>query len=237
MEENKPLLVYFLGINRTIDDFNLQPSIYNSLDHKYDSLYITTESDELITEEQIHNKLQIIQQQIQDKNVHKRNNIVFVTHSFGSIFALYMIKILDIQDKTSIIMIDPSTKYHIKHIEKISQYLKKILDDVPKDIKSKTLVISYLPKKCPTLIDCPKKESDLMKSRISHISDLFEDLSNVQVELINIAKETKNIAHNLHKINPQNTLHTIQTFLSEGGGFKRKSRKQRLRKKRSTRKK
>ena len=205
----KPLIIIYLGINHKPSDFQMDPSIENYLNLNYDVLYIETNSVFNI-KFKIYSDLS----KIEKANYKERPSIVFLGHSFGCIFSLYIINILNIESKTKIIFIDPLTDYMKRFIKIIGKEFEDFMDNVPKTIKCKTLIITYYLKGCEDINTCDKSYVTKYNLKKEMFLNLFDDISNVEVVGLYLDRNLKYIPHDIHKNYPGKVIELVKTFLS-----------------------
>lgn len=205
----KPLMIIFLGIDRSIDEFDLNPSITKYMSQYYDIINITTPLDTVHDdiEDTLHDNADIIVKNIENlliqANYVCRPNLLFLAHSFGCILCLHTIKkLITDMSKISLIFIDPTSQYTKNYVKKISDELILILDSVPTDVKCKTLIFTYY-----CIVDHPK-----YKSKKNSILKLFDDDSNVTIKSLYVKPKSKIIPHDLHIIYPKLILEEIKEF-------------------------
>jgi hypothetical protein len=205
MQYIKPLMIIYLGINHKPSDFQMNPSIEDYIRLTYDILYIETNNVF-----NIKSKLELDISKIEQAEYKERPSIVFLGHSFGCIFSLYIIKKLNIENKTKIIFIDPLTDY-MKQFT--SKELQDFMNNAPKTIKCKTLIITYYLKGCTDINTCDKSYVIKYNLKKEMMMNLFEDKTNVEVVGIYMDKKIKYIPHDIHKNYPDLVLEHIKSFL------------------------
>jgi len=205
MQYIKSLIIIYLGINHKPSDFQMNPSIEDYIRLTYDILYIETNNVF-----NIKSKLELDISKIEQAEYKERPSIVFLGHSFGCIFSLYIIKKLNIENKTKIIFIDPLTDY-MKQFT--SKELQDFMNNAPKTIKCKTLIITYYLKGCTDINTCDKSYVIKYNLKKEMMMNLFEDKTNVEVVGIYMDKKIKYIPHDIHKNYPDLVLEHIKSFL------------------------
>ena len=198
-------MIIYLGINHKPSDFQMNPSIEDYIRLTYDILYIETNNVF-----NIKSKLELDISKIEQAEYKERPSIVFLGHSFGCIFSLYIIKKLNIENKTKIIFIDPLTDY-MKQFT--SKELQDFMNNAPKTIKCKTLIITYYLKGCTDINTCDKSYVIKYNLKKEMMMNLFEDKTNVEVVGIYMDKKIKYIPHDIHKNYPDLVLEHIKSFL------------------------
>jgi len=204
----KPLIIIYLGINHKPLDFQMEPSIENYLSSTYDILYIETNN--------VFNlKLKIDSDlyEIEKSNYKERPSIIFLGHSFGCIISLYIIKILNLETKTKIIFIDPLTDYMKRFIKIIGKEFENFMDNAPKTIKCKTLILTYYLKGCEDINTCDKSYVIKYNLKKEMMLNLFDDISNVEVVGLYLDKNLKYIPHDIHKNYPNKVIELIKNFI------------------------
>lgn len=204
----KPLIIIYLGINHKPSDFQMKPSIENYLISTYDILYIETNSVF-----DIKLKIDSDLSKIEKLNYKERPSIIFLGHSFGCIFSLYIIKILNIENKTKIIFIDPLTDYMKRFIKIIGKELENFMDNAPKTIKCKTLILTYYLKGCEDINTCDKSYVIKYNLKKEMMLNLFDDTSNVEVVGLYLDKNLRYIPHDIHKNYPSKIIELINKFI------------------------
>ena len=205
MQYIKSLIIIYLGINHKPSDFQMNPSIEDFIRLTYDILYIETN-----TVFNLKSKLELDISKIEEAEYKVRPSIVFLGHSFGCIFSLYIIKKLDIENKTKIIFIDPLTDYMRRFMGK---ELEDFMNNAPKTIKCKTLIITYYLKGCTDINTCDKSYVIKYNLKKEMMLNLFDDKTNVELVGIYMDKKIKYIPHDIHKNYPDLVLEYIKSFL------------------------
>ena len=204
----KPLMIIYLGINHKPNDFQMDPSIEDYLRLTYDILYIETTNVF-----NIKSKIDLDILKIETLNYKERPSIVFLGHSFGCIFSLYIIKKLNIEDKTKIIFIDPLTDYMKRFMKIMGKQFDDFIDNAPRTIKCKTLIITYYLKGCTDINTCDKSYVLKYNLKKEMMMNLFDDKTNVELVGIYMDKKIKYIPHDIHKNYPDLVLEYIKSFL------------------------
>jgi hypothetical protein len=186
----------------------MNPSIEDYIRLTYDILYIETN-----TVFNLKSKLELDIFKIEEVKYKVRPSIVFLAHSFGCIFSLYIIKKLDIENKTKIIFIDPLTDYMRRFIKIMGKELEDFMNNAPKNIKCKTLIITYYLKGCTDINTCDKSYVIKYNLKKEMMMNLFNDKTNVEVVGIYMDKKIKYIPHDIHKNYPDLVLEYIKSFL------------------------
>jgi len=207
MQYIKSLIIIYLGINHKPSDFQMNPSIEDYIRLTYDILYIETNNVF-----NIKSKLELDISKIEQAEYKERPSIVFLGHSFGCIFSLYIIKKLDIEKKTKIIFIDPLTDYMKQFTGK---ELQDFMNNAPRTIKCKTLIITYYLKGCTDINTCDKSYVIKYNLKKEMMMNLFEDKTNVQLVGIYMDKKIKYIPHDIHKNYPDLVLEHIKLFINK----------------------
>jgi len=205
MQYIKSLIIIYLGINHKPSDFQMNPSIEDYIKLTYDILYIETN-----TVFNLKSKLELDISKLEEAKYKVRPSIVFLSHSFGCIFSLYIIKKLDIENKTKIIFIDPLTDYMRRFT---SKELQDFMNNAPKTIKCKTLIITYYLKGCTDINTCDKSYVIKYNLKKEMMMNLFDDKTNVEIVGIYMDKKIKYIPHDIHKNYPELVLEHIKSFL------------------------
>jgi hypothetical protein len=208
----KSLFIFILGIDYIKDDYIKNDFLMIPV-NKYDILYLESKKSELLNEIDIQNKINNMIFKIEELNYNDRPSIVFLTHSFGCIFSLHIVKALKIEYKSKLIFFDPTNNYTRRYIEKISYSLVNFFDKTPKNIKSNILIIKNYTKGCNDINNCDSSYVINNKKRDNIILELFENSENIEIISLYLPKKIKYKPHELYKIHPDVILDKINNFL------------------------
>jgi hypothetical protein len=197
---SKPLCIIFLGIDRCKEEYTMYPSIHTYIESFYDIMYVSLQTENVKTAENIQHQLKTVLAKIQNRGVPK----LVLAHSFGCIFALHILAEFQ-STKIQFLCIDPTTSFTRGYAEFISRPLAEFLDCVPKPPLNSVHVISYEPKGPLT-----EKKRNYIHKRESGILGLFSEKTRVNLEYI--YKETgKYTAHDIHLNYPEVIMRAIKT--------------------------
>jgi hypothetical protein len=199
----KPLMIIFLGIDRMPNEFDLNPSITKNMELEYDIIYITIFSSALYDDISIDITMKNIINILEKEDCINRPKVLCLAHSFGCIICLHIIKYLNIDKKTKVLMIfiDPTTQYTKNYLKKINDELIFFIDNVPMDIRCKKLIFTH------NLTDHKKQET-----KINAILKLFDNNGDITIKSVSVESKSKIIPHNLHMIYPKLILDEIKIF-------------------------
>ncbi len=191
------MFVIFLGLNHNENEYNFLNN---------NNIFIKIDSENLKNTENINKKIKNIINILSDFDINKYS---LIGHSIGIIFLLYIVKILNLNNK--IILIDPITKYIRSFVSNINNDILKLYDECPKIFNNDILVISYYPKMYN--LDEPYRElsEKVLNRRIEAIKELFEN--KVKIKFLTLPKKLKFIPHNIHLIVPDQILFEINSFI------------------------